>query len=184
MLAVLARNWFYKIASVKELLPRFFVEVAIVKCYMFLEPEKRFPKILQRLANICRGIGDPLVACYARSYLVRKGRELLRPEKAYIGTCVEDILFTFNNQVKTDIFKEAVVRKGCSMPEYYNLYSPALDFLFHCFGYQASRETYDGLWLLFYGSFQRDTCLLFAWPKPPCSVPCADFLLVPMLSTD
>eukprot|EP01048_Picozoa_sp_COSAG05_P020867 COSAG05_NODE_3676_length_1913_cov_2.367144_2_plen_393_part_00 len=60
------RNWFYKIASVKELLPRVFVEVAIVKCYMFIEPEKRFPRILQRLATTLRGIGDPLVACFAR----------------------------------------------------------------------------------------------------------------------
>ncbi|KAL3681400.1 hypothetical protein R1sor_024356 [Riccia sorocarpa] len=64
-------NWFYKIGSIRELLPRIYLELAIVRCMLYLE---RDPPIstFQRLTQMMRGLGDPLTSAYAHLYLARR----------------------------------------------------------------------------------------------------------------
>uniref|UniRef100_A0A2K6EV58 VPS35 endosomal protein-sorting factor-like n=1 Tax=Propithecus coquereli TaxID=379532 RepID=A0A2K6EV58_PROCO len=66
-------NWFFKIASIRELIPRFYVEASILKCNRFLS-KTGISECLPRLTCMIRGIGDPLVSVYARAYLCRVGR--------------------------------------------------------------------------------------------------------------
>ena len=66
------KNWFYKVASIRELVPRFYVELAIIRCYRMLMPASELPTVLRRMVQMVRGFGDPLAATYARSYLVHK----------------------------------------------------------------------------------------------------------------
>uniref|UniRef100_A0A8C3PSC1 VPS35 endosomal protein-sorting factor-like n=1 Tax=Calidris pygmaea TaxID=425635 RepID=A0A8C3PSC1_9CHAR len=78
-------NWFFKIASIRELIPRFYVEAAILKCNKFLS-KTGISECLPRLTSMIRGIGDPLVAVYARAYLCRVGYHLT------FQFCIKDLL--------------------------------------------------------------------------------------------
>lgn len=66
------RNWFFKIASIRELVPRFYVETALLRSYNFLSTSE-VSEALLRLTQMIQGMGNPLVAVYARCYLCRVG---------------------------------------------------------------------------------------------------------------
>ncbi|XP_072984566.1 uncharacterized protein [Typha latifolia] len=82
-------NWFCKIGSVRELLPRIYLELAILRCWRFLEDD--FSCILHRLTMMIRGVADPLASAYCHLYVARSAR-ILHPEDAgYLITSLNDI---------------------------------------------------------------------------------------------
>ncbi|KAK2491621.1 hypothetical protein MC885_001898, partial [Smutsia gigantea] len=102
-------NWFFKIASIRELIPRFYVEASILKCNKFLS-KTGISECLPRLTCMIRGIGDPLVSVYARAYLCR---------------------------IHGDTVQNQLVVQGVELPSYLPLYSPAMDWIFQCISYHA-----------------------------------------------
>lgn len=87
-------NWFYKIASIRELLPRLYLEIALLKSLSFLS-QSEFNKTLVRLCQMIRGIGDPLIAAYARCYLCRVGPTVTKDSK-YLELNLDDFLFVYH----------------------------------------------------------------------------------------
>lgn len=130
------RNWFLKIASIRELIPRFFVEAAILKCYSFLTTGE-YEQALLRLTAMIRGIGDPLVAIYARCYLCRVGVMVAPHLRSHVMANFRDFMMTFK-QLSSDTVQNMLALQRVEMPVYLNLFTPALDWILQCASYQAT----------------------------------------------
>ncbi|KAL3877496.1 hypothetical protein ACJMK2_035196 [Sinanodonta woodiana] len=133
------RNWFYKIASIRELIPRFYVEVALMKCYSFLN-KGEYSEALKRLAIMTRGIGDPLVAIYARCYLSRVGILVAPSIRDHLIPCFEDFLFSYS-QLQDDSVQNVLAMQKLEMPRYLTLFSPALDWILQCIAHRTAEST-------------------------------------------
>lgn len=70
------QNWMFKMASIRELLPRLYMEMSLLKCYVFINKDEIISAI-KRLTTMIRGIGNPLVAIYLRVYLCIVASKLL-----------------------------------------------------------------------------------------------------------
>eukprot|EP00794_Sanderia_malayensis_P009291 gene9291-10272_t len=130
------RNWFYKVASIRELIPRLYVEMAILKCYSFLTTGE-YSKALLRLTNQIRGIGDPLVASYARTYLCRVGIQVAPTVKDHLNPCLFDFLSAYS-QLMTDNVQNSLAKQALDMSAYLQLYCPSLEWILQCIAYKVS----------------------------------------------
>ncbi|XP_044159750.1 VPS35 endosomal protein-sorting factor-like isoform X2 [Bufo gargarizans] len=128
-------NWFFKIASIRELVPRFYVEAAILKCNKFLS-KTGIPESLPRLTSMIKGIGDPLVSVYARAYLCRVGMEVAPHIKENLNQNFFDFLLTFK-QIHSDTVQNQLAVQAVEIPIYLTLYSPAIDWMLRCIAYRA-----------------------------------------------
>ena len=66
-----------------------------MKCYSFLTNQE-YTQALIRLTRMVRGIGDPLVAVYARAYLCRVGMSIAPESRMHLIPNFTDYLTTFS----------------------------------------------------------------------------------------
>lgn len=136
---VTCRNWFYKIASLQELVPRIYMELALLRCYHFLQKGLPLPQ-LKRLVGMCRGVADPLVAAYLRTFLAYRGVSLCPPgEKEYLINQLSDFMPQYGLLLHPDTaeFNAYLASSQLARQDYLNLLDPALDWQLHCCARQA-----------------------------------------------
>lgn len=141
------RNWFYKTACIRELLPRIYVETALLPCFRFLA-DGEHPQILARLGSIARGLGDPLVSLYARTYLVVSGHAVAPQATKHILGMVTDFLTTFEDlESKHQVQK----LKDCktTRKEYLFVMAPGVEWLLKSVGKTASKDVFQSILSLF-----------------------------------
>jgi hypothetical protein len=137
------RNWFYKTACIRELLPRIYIEITLLKCYKFLT-DSDFPSILSRCASIIRGIGDPLVAFYTRAYLLNSGQALAPDVQQHAISMVHDVMLTYR-MFSEPYHKTELSRLQVSPKEYSLSLAPAVEWMLKFVGKNASKETFQAV---------------------------------------
>jgi len=140
-------NWFYKIACIRELLPRMMIELALSPCWRFIKQPHELPSIVNRLSMICRGIGNPLVAVYTRTYLSSKSSQITpRQFPELLVETFDDQLYIFKALDKKGFDKVKPVRqKKIAEMDYIDLFSPALEFIMQCVGFNCTEKTFFSL---------------------------------------
>lgn len=138
------RNWFFKIASIRELLPRIYIEMSIIRCYSFLA-RNPFVDVIKRLTSMIRGIGDPLVSTYTRVYLSRKGIEVSPGFKDFLYQSFNDHLLTLKSMKESKTFTSSITEKKIELDDYHDLFSPAVEWLLDNIVIKATPEILTGL---------------------------------------
>lgn len=140
------RNWFFKIACIRELLPRLYIEMCLLESYRFLAPKSDYQLIVSRLAHIIRGIGDPMVAVYARMYLAHMSCKVIPEEPKAIASTFEDYIITCREFGQDKILSLASAA-GLNKYQYRYYHGFALDFVAYCAGKggETDRDTFDRL---------------------------------------
>ncbi|XP_074593816.1 VPS35 endosomal protein-sorting factor-like [Brevipalpus obovatus] len=137
------RNWFFKIASIRELIPRLYLESAILRTLSFIVDKKYVYvencKALHRLTSMVRGIGDPLVATYARAYICRVAITITPQDKSFFHQNFSDFLLT-HKQLESAFVCLSVSSQKVSFATYLTLYIPALNWILQCLTTKASES--------------------------------------------
>lgn len=118
-----ALNWLLKISCIRELQPRLYVEMSLIKNYKFLWDDEH-SKVLVRIAQQIRGIGSPVMACYAGMYLTKQVIALGIGDRTFLLSLVEDLCHCLVG----------------ILPEHYELCIPALTWIFYCTALSSSKE--------------------------------------------
>jgi hypothetical protein len=122
------RNWLYKVSCIKELVGRIYMEISLLSVYRFLT-DTDFPMIMNRLSSMIRGIGSPLIAFYARLYLVNISQIVAPQYTQHLLTLFQDMLFTMSTLKEPGYAEELLKRYSITVSQYAYLLSPAISWV-------------------------------------------------------
>ncbi|KAA8523649.1 hypothetical protein F0562_010072 [Nyssa sinensis] len=127
-------NWFCKISSIRELLPRIYLELAMLPCWRFLLD--RPTDSLQRLVMMTRGIADPLASAYCRLYMAYRAQELPPCDRGYLITCINDLEILLMRIPSTKETTDGNFSENGRL--LVSLMEPTIEYLMNClFSYQT-----------------------------------------------
>ncbi|XP_013146011.1 PREDICTED: UPF0505 protein C16orf62 homolog [Papilio polytes] len=135
------QNWMFKMASIRELLPRLYMEMSLLKCYVFIN-KNDIKLVIKRLTTMIRGIANPLVAVYLRVYLCNVAAKLLgKDSEEYFYENLKEFLEDYE-QIFHPMMTKKYGAQLLTQDQYLNLYEPAVNWLmFGTLNYHKYKHT-------------------------------------------
>jgi hypothetical protein len=151
------KNWFFKTICIRELLPRLYIDLSLIKCYRFLEDDTFASNLLRVCAQI-RGVGDPLTASYLRAYIATKSLDisysfhetLPPPSQRYfvapsyrqaVKNALNDWIVQHKYLKQTQCSNVPIVKKKDITPqEYFALMAPSIEWMVQVLYYNEDNE--------------------------------------------
>lgn len=135
------RNWFLKCACIREVLPRIYLELALVSSHKYMQMRVQQSDLV-RLSKMVRGIAEPLCAAYTASYLARVGHYFNPNQRDYLMILVEFMIKLYNT----------ITEKGHDSLDnetYFSLFDPTIDWIVQCIAHQGDRSVFKEVWALY-----------------------------------
>eukprot|EP01041_Mallomonas_annulata_P001750 gene1750-3381_t len=159
-------NWIYKILCIRELQPRIFIEISLLKCHRFICNEQEYCPLIARIGATIRGMGDSLIATYARSYLITCANNLfpninsnfnmqnelqVQLQECYFNL-VHDSLYTMR-MFSEPLHQRLLERHKMTQGDFLHILSPAISWICSNAARNANKRHFQRLLVIY-----RDLC--------------------------
>ncbi|XP_059277296.1 uncharacterized protein LOC132031375 [Lycium ferocissimum] len=123
-------NWFCKVGSIRELLPRIYLELAIYRCWRFLleQPADNLP----RLVMMARGVADPLSSFYCRLYLAHCAQKLPQRNIGHLTISMNDMKTLLMNGAHVASAEKTSGGLSGTRSSRFGLMEPAIEYVMKC----------------------------------------------------
>lgn len=130
----ICRNWFLKCVCIREVLPRIYLELSLVRSARFKNIRVQ-QSDLMRIAKMIRGVAEPMCAAYTAAYLARIGQAYFPKNKDYLYTLMDFMFKLYDRMV-------AKGHPSLDLPVYLELFEPTIDWLMQCIAFEAERGVF------------------------------------------
>ena len=146
-----AQNWQLKIACIREVLPRVYLELALVNCKRFMNKRLEVSD-LDRLGFMVRGVAEPMSATYVSAYLARVGNEIDPNAKDYLINIIQCMYKHWEFAIEYG-------HPNVEAKQYFKLFEPAIQWIFYCAG-QGSSEKHFKKIIKMYNAHKKEAVIL------------------------
>ncbi|KAK8915936.1 hypothetical protein KSP39_PZI022997 [Platanthera zijinensis] len=152
-------NWFCKIGSIRELVPRIYLELAILRCRRFLEDHQL--SSVHRLARMMRGLSDPIASAYCHLYMAYRAAFLDCKDNGYLIMSISNI----NLSLRRIIFDKEARQNDShrSNKLIIHLMEPAIEWIMKCIFMDGRQKANDILVEFGFGSSTLDSTWKVPW---------------------